>query len=249
MPLLSIIPFRRFLSASLRISAFTGAMAVASAMPACAKTQADPAQKFAQGAFLPAELLWYDGTEVGEPLNTGVPKKIVKTHASSTLASSGAAASGRYAVANAFDGQAATAWCEGAANAGIGESISIRFEGEPTPAAMAIVPGYAKNEKVWRNNPRVLRFRIEFLRSAESLAELKATGEESYVREIFGELRRESDRIPFGREQYFDFRPEFTQDMSSLDFDGVRLEILAVEAAGAKFEDTCISKLRFFEWN
>ncbi|MCR9142665.1 MAG: hypothetical protein NXI24_10475 [bacterium] len=221
---------------------------------ACGSPTADPAREFTRGAFAPADLLWYDGTEVGQPLLAKTEKQIASIRASSTLASKN---SDRYAAKRAIDRDSATAWCEGADGDGAGQSITIRFTEGPVPAALAIVPGYAKNETVWNNNPRVARFRVEFLHSAQAIAEYKSAGEELYPREYFGELRKEKKNaaIPFARPQYFDFRPDFTQDMGMLDFDGVRIEILSLESrsaatgGSAKYSDACISELRFFDWD
>ncbi|MEQ9363969.1 MAG: hypothetical protein RIF32_06995 [Leptospirales bacterium] len=220
------------------------------AVCACGESTADPAREYARGALTAAELLWYDGTAVGQPLSTKTLKRIRSVSASSTLKSTGNSGAGRYAPAHLTDADPATAWCEGAEGGGVGQSVTIRFTDAPVPAAMEIVPGYAKSESVWKRNPRVARFRLEFMRSAEAVAEFKAAGEELYTREYFGELRKTDGRIPFGKKQYFDFRPDFTQDMSMLDYDGVRFEILALEGEdSAKFSDACISQLRFYEWD
>lgn len=214
---------------------------------ACGKSVADPSQKHTLGALTPGELLWYDGTEVGTPLTINSPKEILNIQASSTL-KPGTASGTRYDKKNLLDRNPATAWCEGEKGSGVGERITIRFAGEPVPAAMEIIPGYAKNEKVWQHNPRVARVRIQFLRSKDALQELKAAGETPYKREFFAELKSTDGRIPYAKRQYFDFRPDFTQDMTMLDFDGLQIEVTAVEGESAKFQDTCISELQFFTW-
>ena len=218
---------------------------------ACVAAYAEPEDTSTlQPALAPGDLLWYDGTEFGIPLDIQTPKKIKTLVASSTLAAGGAAQkSKRYAAANLTDKQPTTAWCEGRAGKGVGETITIRFAEEQVPAGMAMIPGYAKNKKVWNENPRVAGFRVQFLKSPAAIAEQSAAGELNPDREYFAQMiTGVDDRIPFGRLQYFDFRPGFTQDMSMLDYDGIKIEITAVENDGAKFEDTCISELRFFAW-
>lgn len=72
-------------------------------------------------------------------------------------------ASGRYAVANAFDGDRTTAWVEGAENAGEGSFLEIEFEEPATLDGFALRPGYVKNASVFTANaaPRVVEVQVD----------------------------------------------------------------------------------------
>lgn len=201
---------------------------------ACARLGAED-EPVAKAVFQPERLLWYDGTPVGEPLNISRVKAVAAVEASSTLAPEI-----RYGVANLTDDDRSTAWCEGAAGPGTFEVIKIAFKETHVPAAMMIVPGYAKNPAVWRNNLRVKMVRVQFLKSAE------AKSEDPHEAYFVGELI--SGRSAFPKKQYFDFRPMFTQDMTAGDYEGLEVKITAVDSEGAKAQDTCISEIRFYEW-
>ncbi|QRK13159.1 discoidin domain-containing protein [Archangium violaceum] len=58
----------------------------------------------------------------------------------------------RYSVLNAFDGKLATAWVEGAAGMGYGESITIEFPRPVTLSGFWLVPGYTKSLEVFLQN-------------------------------------------------------------------------------------------------
>lgn len=66
----------------------------------------------------------------------------------------------RYGASLAVDGQAATAWCEGADGLGVGEWIEISARHVPPyrecrMQGIALVPGYAKNATTWTENSHV----------------------------------------------------------------------------------------------
>jgi hypothetical protein len=60
-----------------------------------------------------------------------------------------------YVVENTLDGDRATAWVEGAAGAGIGQTLEYRFRRRLRLARLRIVNGYAKSEKAFRENARI----------------------------------------------------------------------------------------------
>ncbi len=204
------------------------------ALTACTPAGAED-EPVSKAVFQPKRLLWYDGTPVGEPLDISRVKAVASVEASSTLAPDS-----RYGVANLSDDDRSTAWCEGADGPGRYEQVNYVFTETHVPAAMMIVPGYARNPAVWRNNHRVKRIRVQFRKTAEAKAE------DSYEAYVVGELI--SGRNAFPKKQYLDFRPMFTQDMTAMDYQGLEVKILAVDSEGAKAPDTCISEIRFYDW-
>lgn len=62
----------------------------------------------------------------------------------------------------AFDGNPATAWCEGASGAGIGEWLRFDFDREVTLKSIKVQAGYFKNIEVWAKNNRVAVARFDF---------------------------------------------------------------------------------------
>lgn len=71
-----------------------------------------------------------------------------------------------YGVRNLMDGNAATAWCEGQQGDGTGESFTIQFDAEQgeypcSIEGIALIPGYAKSAKSYRQNGRLSKLRIE----------------------------------------------------------------------------------------
>ena len=235
------IPFR-FFHWSLILLLFSGLACAQSNAQSIPQTR----EAYKSGAFRAQDLLWYDGTHIGEALREEPLKKIRSVQASSTLGD--ASGQQRYDIQRAFDRNLKTAWCEGADGQGIGESITIRFAEEVIPSGMLIVPGHGFSRDIWQKNQRILQFRLRFLKTPAIKAELAAAGEALDEREYLAELKQEGGSIPFGRAQYYDFRPGFTQDMSVMDYDGVRFEITAVESDGAKYDDAWIAELRFFSW-
>jgi hypothetical protein len=89
----------------------------------------------------------------------------LEVRASSTLASQ----AGRdYAAKNVFDGDPATAWCEGASGPGVGAWLELSYErtaispsgpGEPF-VGYVLVPGYARTQQTWSSNRRLLAIRL-----------------------------------------------------------------------------------------
>lgn len=67
-----------------------------------------------------------------------------------------------YGSANIFDGNAATAWVEGANGNGVGESIRIYFDGETTVHVVDIYNGYQKSEDLYFKNARATALDLSF---------------------------------------------------------------------------------------
>jgi hypothetical protein len=80
-------------------------------------------------------------------------RRAVTAGASSTLAPD--AAGNRYDAALAIDGDTGTAWSEGVAGSGVGESIEFAFAGPVDLAGVELVNGYAKSRGLYRRNGRV----------------------------------------------------------------------------------------------
>jgi hypothetical protein len=61
----------------------------------------------------------------------------------------------RYVVQNLFDGNTATAWCEGAAGNGRGETITFEWSDAAPLQGLFITNGYTKSSDIWRKNNRI----------------------------------------------------------------------------------------------
>jgi hypothetical protein len=61
----------------------------------------------------------------------------------------------------AFDNNPATAWCEGAAGAGVGEWLQFNFDREVTLKQIKMQPGYFKNSETWQKNNRVSEITVQ----------------------------------------------------------------------------------------
>ena len=72
--------------------------------------------------------------------------------ASSVLAAS---KTNHYEPSMMFDGNRATAWVEGDAEDGIGESITLHFGRKRSLVGFEIINGYDKDQKIWSANSRV----------------------------------------------------------------------------------------------
>jgi len=79
--------------------------------------------------------------------------------ASSALA---AEAGNSYGVRNLFAGSAAAAWVEGAPGQGLGEWISVEFDGQRLVRSVTLQNGYQKNSDIFSKNSRVKRLRLVF---------------------------------------------------------------------------------------
>ena len=105
---------------------------------------------------------WEEGVEVWDTMDQGCswycgggPSTVT---ASSALKPSSAAGYGAW---NAHDFSLKTAWVEGAAGYGIGESLSYIFEHKsPRVTKVLVYNGYVKDEKTWGDNSRVKLLRL-----------------------------------------------------------------------------------------
>lgn len=74
-----------------------------------------------------------------------------------------------------------TAWCEGVAGPGIGESITEKLDGPYTTRALSITNGYAKSDEAFHGNGRIKSVVIETSRGYKGTATLKDTREPQKV--------------------------------------------------------------------
>jgi len=65
-----------------------------------------------------------------------------------------------YGAGNTLDGDLATAWNDGAAGPGVGETLSFRFERPVDLTEISMVNGYAKSEDTFQQNARIREARV-----------------------------------------------------------------------------------------
>jgi hypothetical protein len=83
------------------------------------------------------------------------PSGIIRARASSTLAD--ATEPGRHDIAKVLDGDLRTAWCEGAAGEGAGQSLTFELQAGARVEGIGILNGYARSGAVYQANGRVTR--------------------------------------------------------------------------------------------
>jgi len=178
---------------------------------------------------------------------------------------------GKYGGHNLFDDDLPTAWVEGADGHGKGEYIIVKA-GEYFPSALLIDNGYQKSANLYSMNSRPSRLKISlhagfFLEGDETeiasrYRTKKISGTEYITLE--DKMGTQSIKMPFERERVLHlkdslsvaFSKEFadeikerkqwcpTCDMTPRFSFFVRIEIVDVYK-GSRWEDTCISGLRF----
>jgi hypothetical protein len=84
---------------------------------------------------------------------------VKKISASSTLS---AQAGNTYDAANLVDGNPNTAWCEGVAGDGIGESIMIDFGSVQRVNGIELLNGLVKSNKLYKQNNKIKKMKLEF---------------------------------------------------------------------------------------
>lgn len=168
---------------------------------------------------------------------TNLERFNLTTIASSTLNNSSA-----YKSANLCDGKAETAWVEGVKGSGIGEWVKIDIDAysslaefTSTPfsiAEMAVLTGYAKTEKTWKENNRVKKLLVAVYSPVPS-----RPGKEWDVYRLH--LKDEA------KVQVF----EMWGDKMSVTLQKMKKEIwIKIEEVyqGEKYDDTCISEFVAF---
>lgn len=155
-----------------------------------------------------------------------------------------------HAAARAIDGDRATAWVEGVAGEGRGESLTLALDREgDLPAGLRILPGYAKDRTRWGKNRRVARMLVRWLEPAEGVDPAKAFAEDALrptsTEPLVVTLATEGGAVPYGRWQVVDFMADGTwhHNMEITEVVAVQLVLLDAESTGATYEDTVISEV------
>jgi hypothetical protein len=150
---------------------------------------------------------------------------IVRAQASSTLAD--ATEPGRHDIAKVLDGDLASAWCEGAAGDGAGQSLTFEFRPGVSVEAIAILNGYAKSGGVYLANGRVTKMTAKIAEQKPISATLPEHD--------FGQLS------PGTLASFIDW---IVDDPPYRDTPTVTLTLDAA-TPGTKHADTCISEIYF----
>ena len=143
----------------------------------------------------------------------------------------------RHRPENATDGKLETAWVEGAKGAGIGERLTLSVSG--LVLGLSIVPGFAKSETTFGQNNRVSALTLHFSCRDEGSEELAPCSDLPPLRV---RLQREGGVVPMKR-QYVDLSSEMLDNMDADRVAAIALEIREIDAAGARYDDTCISEV------
>lgn len=153
---------------------------------------------------------------------TVIPAAFIKSDAVTATSCLKKSSVADYVPENVLDDNLSTAWVEGAEGYGIGETITFTWKEEQTLVGIAITNGYCKSDDTYVNNGRMTEFYIEFAdgtgRTLTIEDEVKNRGDVSEFYFTDGEVRTKT----------------------------VSITILAV-ADGYKYEDTCISEIRFLQ--
>lgn len=67
----------------------------------------------------------------------------------------------RYGPENLFDGNPRTAWCEGVAGNGVGQTITLSWAPTQRWRSLFVHNGYQKSDKAFHDNARPRRLRVE----------------------------------------------------------------------------------------
>lgn len=189
--------------------------------------------------------------------------------ASSVLESAQPLVASRYGPEKALDGNAATAWVEGAAGEGLGERYYLSLES--APEALGFINGYAQNRSLFEKNHRVRRLSLQvfagvqvsgFATERAELFDAKAITDTRTLR-LSDVMDAQRVRLPFSRRSILAAMEEFrtSEAISTWGFpqaremglDGseglpryfryiLRLEIADVYR-GSTWEDTCLAEI------
>lgn len=121
-----------------------------------------------------------------------------------------------YSASNVLDGNPATAWCEGANGYGIGESITLTFDGTYQVSNINILNGYHKSTDLYYKNSRPSEISLEFADGSENI-QLTDSDTDDFYFYVFDKTH-ESDYVKIIIEDVY---------------------------AGNKYQDTLISEISF----
>lgn len=120
-----------------------------------------------------------------------------------------------YAVSNLTDHNYNTAWVEGVAGTGIGQSVKFTFINECKPTNIQIINGYAKSQAIYLKNSRPNKLKLTYSDGSTQIIDLKDTSTlQTFPINCTSKLK------------------------------WVKIEILNVYK-GTHYEDTCISEIMF----
>ncbi|AUP80729.1 NADase-type glycan-binding domain-containing protein [Flavivirga eckloniae] len=167
-----------------------------------------------------------------------IPLKPKKVDVSSSLKSN----TNKYKKANLLDKDPKTAWVEGVKGNGIGEKIRFSFDMGTHPDVITFTPGYFNTEDTWYKNNRVSKFKIKFL----------TIEDDAYSRELLGEIIVSIPKEPTINSivpniYSVNVSSIFFQNMPAEEFEIVEFEIIDVDSTNAKYNDTCISEIGFYQ--
>lgn len=167
--------------------------------------------------------------------------KFVRAEASSVLEAS---AYGDYKPENVLDRVPATAWVEGVAGLGIGESITIYADEPQKIHGICLLEGYAKNEDIFTKNSCPYKFRIEFSDGSVVEAEPQSNVAQYWYSEQ--PIASMQDKVYAGRDganiDSLKDNMDFISLGKEIETTFVKVTILDVQP-GTKYEDTCISEI------
>lgn len=146
------------------------------------------------------------------PNAAAINKAIAKTSSSSALNDNGQV----YSADKAFDSDNRTCWAEGVSGLGIGESITVDFNGDYKVSGFRIWAGYHKNKDLFYKNSRPTAIRVIGSDGSNEVYAIADSFEEQDI--------------------------HFKRPVS---VKSLKLVIEKV-AKGNKYEDTCISDISFF---
>lgn len=111
-------------------------------------------------------LPFYIPTGIGSKAPSWAPQAGVKASSELTLGQY------KYPAFQAVDGDPSSAWAEGAPGSGTGQSLTVTFPASRQVREIRVLPGYAKNEALFRkyNRPRTLN--VEFSDGTSKLVDL-----------------------------------------------------------------------------
>lgn len=154
--------------------------------------------------------------------------RLASAQASSTLVTP--AQPGRHDISKMFDGDLDTAWCEGAADGGAGQTLTFEFNSAGVEA-VGIVNGYTKNQDVFQGNGRIKRLDATAVYERDT-RQVSATLPQRDVRQ----LNRRAI-APF---------IDWLEDISLLYQYTRKVELTIADVhPGARHSDTCISEIYF----
>ena len=154
--------------------------------------------------------------------------KLKQATASSSLNSYGSI---QYSPKNLMDGKLNTAWCEGVNGVGIGQWTKLTWSKKESISAIAIYPGYQKSEELRQKNGAPTKMKFDFSDGTSLTVDL-----DDY-----------RNYTAYQRQQYFYIENKGTLILlnKKITASSVKVTILGAEA-GSKYEDTCISELKFY---